>query len=245
MKIGIYGDSFGCINTKWELESLGIGPSWVDLLELQHTITNYSSSGTAFMFSYELFLNNYKNNDLNIIVVTNPSRIYVKALDGMHMFGISWLDDQYAKVKKMPLYEKKYEHLEILKSLRVYMTTWVDWKMVRHTQHALINNLWNLAPNTIVIPAFSDSIEQTEINLQDISIEELRLVDENESKNYDMGNLDCRRKCHLSVENNEILANKIISAINDGSKIIEFAKSETAVPKASKDIRYYVKHHTP
>ncbi len=243
MKIAIYGDSFGCINTKWERDLPEKGISWVDILAENHSITNYARSGTGFMFSYEMFLNEHKNHDLNIVAVSSPDRIYVKALDGMHMFGVGWLDLQYEHVKKLPFYAKKDIHLEILKSLRVYMELWADWDMIRNTQHALVNNLWNLAPNTIVIPAFKDSIEQTTENLHEIAAHELLLFDKTSHDKFDFSQMDCRRKCHLSVENNKVLADLIISAMSTGKKFIEMKKEDVLLPTASNDFSYYVRQH--
>ena len=83
MKIGIYGDSFACINTKWgdsKVDNPTLGISWVEILEnAGHHINNFAKSGTAVMFSYENFLREHKNNDLNIFIVTSPTRLYVNA----------------------------------------------------------------------------------------------------------------------------------------------------------------------
>ena len=206
MKIGIYGDSFACINTKWgdsKVDNPTLGISWVEILEnAGHHINNFAKSGTAFMFSYENFLREHKNNDLNIFIVTSPTRLYVNALDGMPIFGYDWVENEYAKVKKLPFYLKQQNHLDILKSVKVYLELWADWEMVTHTQHVLVNNLWNLAPNTIVIPAFVDSIEHTTMNLFDAAKYELRLVNEIEHKKFNFMYLDCQRKCHFSIMKN-------------------------------------------
>ena len=111
MKIAVYGDSFACINTKWDeikLDRPQYGISWVEILEnAGHQINNFAESGTAFMFSYENFVREHKNHDLNIFVLTYPSRVYVKELNGIRIFGYGWVDSEYDRVKKLPFYPKQ------------------------------------------------------------------------------------------------------------------------------------------
>lgn len=244
MKIGVYGDSFSCINTKWDTSKAlnsHLGISWVEFLEnAGHEITNFAESGTAFMFSYEHFLKNHRNFDINIFVVTNPQRVYVKELDGIKIFDWEWAESEYRRIKKLPFYPKKDLHLEIIDSVRVYMKSWIDWEMVTHVQHVLVNNLWNLAPNTLVIPAFEDSMMQTTVNLNSAAKYELKFVDEKEHKNFDFGWLDCKRKCHFSNENNIVLGQLILDAIKKQDKILEFSLDKLVKP-ANSDFYFYVR----
>jgi len=244
MKIAIYGDSFACINTKWDsgkMDKAHLGISWVEILEnAGHEITNFAESGSAFMFSYENLLKEHRNHDLNIFVVTDPQRTYIKALDGIKLFGFTWAESEYERVKKLPFYPRKVVHLEILKSARAYLEHWADWEMMTHVQQVLVTNLWNIAPNTIVIPAFSDSIEQTNTNLFDTAKYELELVNSKEFEKFDFGYLDCQRKCHFSNENNIVLGNKLLDAINNNQTIVTFAISECVRP-AGNDFYFYVR----
>ena len=248
MKIAIYGDSFGCINTKWDdnkSDNPDLGLSWVEILEHQgHEIDNFSKSGSAFMFSYENFLREHKNYNLNIFVVTSPQRLYIKALDGMCMFGWTWAENEYQRVSQLPPYPRKNTHLEILKSVSVYLREWADWEMTKHVQHIIVNNLWNMAPNTIVIPAFNDSIEQTTDNLVDISTQELKLVDEHIYNNFNFSWQICHRKCHLSKENNKLVADLIVDAINNNKKIIGVSKDYIAKP-SNPDFSFYITQAKP
>ena len=247
MKLGIYGDSFACINTRWDFprdDSPHLGISWIELLENSgHQINNYAISGSAFMYSYEKFLMEHKNNDLNIFVVSSPHRVYVKQLDGMRLFGHTWVDGEYQRVKNLPWYPRQQIHLEILKSAETYLKLWVDWDMIAHIQHVLVNNLWNLAPNTIVIPGFPNCIEQTSINLFYAAKYELKLVNEIEHKNFNFGRLDCKRKCHFSNENNIILGNKVVRAIDNNEKIVTLHVDELVKP-AHDDFYFYVKSYS-
>jgi len=247
MRIALYGDSFACINTKWGdtgTDRPEKGLSWGELLENHgHTISNFAKSGTAFMFSYDHFLREHKNFDLNIFVVTSPERLYVKALDGMCMFGWPWADSEHERVSKLPPYPRKEIHLEILKSVKIYLRDWVDWEMMTHVQHLLVNNLWRLAPNTIVIPAFENSMEQTTDDLFSAAKHELKLVNEEAYNNFDFGWLDCQRKFHFSEENNKVIADLIIDAIENNKKIVSVSTSDMIKP-SNFDFSFYVKEHT-
>jgi hypothetical protein len=252
MKIAIYGDSFACINTLWDRPGIeintDIGPSWIEILERAgHSISNFAVSGTAFMFSYETFLTEYRNHDLNIFVVTTPQRIYVKALDGLPMFGYSWAESQYDRIKKSSFYPKKQVHLEILASVQGYLKHWIDWAMLEHVQHVLVNNLWSLASNTLIIPAFSDSIAQTSANLFDAAKHELKLVDENTHNQFDYNFLDCRRACHFSQENNQVLASKILNAITEGASnsFVTMDLKDVVKPKKSSNFAFYALSRKP
>jgi hypothetical protein len=153
---------------------------------------------------------------------------------------LAWTDSEYERVNQLPFYPRKDIHLEILRSVKTYLEQWVDYEMVIHMQQVLVNNLWNLAPETIVIPAFSDSMAQTDINLFYVSKHELKLVDEQEYKKFDFGYLDCRRKCHLSNENNVVLGNKVLDAIVNKQKIVTLHTDESVKP-ANNDFYFYVK----
>lgn len=245
MKIAIYGDSFAAhqlhikdSNGKILQEHLGRG--WPEILEDYYEIKNFGESGTAFMYSYELFLQHYSEYDLNIFIVTTPYRTYVRALDGILIIGLDYVDENITRIKKGPFYDKKYIHLEILKSIRVYLELWQDIEMLRHIQHGLVNNLWNLAPNTLVIPVFEDSIGQTNFNLQDLAGLELTMIDSNIRHRllYPII-LDCKRKCHFSEENNKVMAKLILSAIKSEKRIFEADPTDLVMP--SKDLNFYIK----
>jgi len=251
MKIAVYGDSFAGMNTRFFVGSYApedAGPAWVELLEDEgnHVVCNFSKPGTAFQYSYEKFLENYKSFDLNIVVVSFPERTHIKALDGILVFGEDWINVEVNRIKKSPWYPSKDRHLRILESVRVYLTDWVDWEMRKHIQHLQVNNLWRLAPNTIVIPGFSSSIEQTTKNLNDLAEAELALVDPEENKinplgkSYRYKTIVCRRKCHFSKENNRMLYEQIVKAIETGQQILEPDMSLLVKPSKS-DYYYYVK----
>jgi hypothetical protein len=253
MKIAVYGDSFACNNTRFFPSDDGLKPesnfgsAWIELLEdeLGHSVTNFAIPGSAFMYSYEKFLDNYEKFDINIFVVTSPHRLYVKELDGMLLFGADWVDHLEKSVQHKEWYSDKDKHLRILDSIKTYMLDWVDWNMVRHIQHVLVNNLWSLKPNTIVIPAFSNSIQQTSKNLDDGAFYELSMIDSDAYGEYPLGKIKsgkavvCKRKCHFSAENNYVIFTLIKQALENGRLVIELDKDLLIKPKVA-DYFYYV-----
>lgn len=243
MKIGIYGDSFACIHTKWVMSKSfnhHLGLSWVELLEeAGHDITNFAQSGSAFMFSYKKFLKNYKDFDLNIFVVTNWSRIYIEKLPEILIHGSPSCDVEYDRIMKSPNYKEKDEHIKILKSLKTYMEIWADWDMVKHTQQVLCQNIFNICPNTILIPVFEDSLIDGRGALWNACLHELFLCDERAYNKFDFLNLDCQRKCHFSEENNEVLAKEVLAAIDQKKQYVGLDLS--LLKKPSKDFNFYVR----
>jgi len=237
MKIGIYGDSFACINTKYEskIATDGDEKSWVEMLEEEHEITNFAVMGTAFMFSYEIFLKEHKNFDLNIFVVSDHTRTYIKELDGIKIMG-AYDQKLFDQAKKLPFYPKQQIHLDILKSVKPYIELWADWEMIRHVQHVLVKNLWNLSPNTLVIPGFHDSIEGSTVGLNNLAMHELKLMTKKEvdTRFY------CLRKCHFSKENNNVLAKLVKDAIEKKKKILQLSLDDVVTP-SNPNLGFYIK----
>jgi hypothetical protein len=197
------------------------------------------------MYSYEKFLENHETNDLNIFVVTSPDRTYVKALDGILVFGEEWINYEVKRLNKITWYPSKSKHLRILESLRVYLNDWVDWEMNEHVQHVLVNNLWNINTNTMVIPAFYNSIEQSKDGLNECAFQELKMINPELGntmpigKTFDGKTVQCKRRCHFSPENNRIIYNLVANGINTGEKIVTLRQDQLVKPKIE-DYFYYV-----
>lgn len=241
MNIAIYGDSYGCWLSKWDTGKKfndHLGLSWVEILEHQgYNVTNFCESGSAFLFSYEKFLEQHKNFDLNIFIVTQWTRLYVKALDGIKIFGHASPDVESKKIKKMPFYPRKELHLRILSSVKSYMQDWIDWDQITYIQHGLVNNLWNLAPNTLVIPGFDDSLEQRQTGLWTASKHELVLCDQDKFNKFNLMKLNCHRKCHFSEENNQVIADLVTNSIKNSDKILNIDLSKFKKP--GKEFSFY------
>lgn len=247
MKISIYGDSFGSINTRWDHPRFAevtrhLGDSWVDIIEQSHSITNYAVSGSAFLHGYELFTRHHTEADLNIFLISSPYRTYVKALDGILMFGPEWLDSEYRRVKAAPDYPRKYDHLDIMDSLKVYFELWADWQTITMVQQAVVGNIPNISNNTIIVPCFDNSIANASYNLNDLANYELSLIDPIRYAAFDFSKLHCRRKCHFSRENNMVMASAFLAAIDSGQKTLSVNKSDILTP-VGHPFDFYISDH--
>lgn len=246
MKIAIYGDSYGCWLSKWDTGkkfNTHLGLSWVEILENSgHDITNFCESGSAFLFSYENFFKNHKNFDLNIFIVSQWTRIYVKALDGIKIFGHASPDVEAERVKKLPFYTNQALHLRILASVKTYMQDWIDWDIIPHVQHGLVNNLWNMSPNTLVISGFDDSLDHKTFSLFSASKHELMLCDKEKYEKFDFTMLNCHRKCHFSEENNKVIADLVIDSINTSQKIVNIEVLKLQRPQ--REFSFYATQQT-
>jgi len=158
------------------------------------------------------------------------------------VFGSYWAREEMKRLRAGPWYEKRDIHIEILQSVEIYLDKWVDWEMLKHIQHVLVDNLRNLG-NTLVVPAFPDSMRQTTDNLFDLAKYEMKLVNEQRYNEFDFLWLVCKRTCHFSGENNRMIADKILAAIDAGDKIFTLEKSDLIVP--TKDFDYYVDSNKP
>ena len=95
---------------------------------------------------------------------------------------------------------------------------------------------------SLVIPGFDDSIEQTTLNLNDLARYELSLVDPVQHAAFDFHMLDCKRKGHFSAENNKVLHNLITRAISQGDKYLKVTKDDIVKP-ANSDFSFYAVMH--
>ena len=76
MKIGIYGDSWGCFNFD---EVDNIDSAWPELLKRQgYLVDNYCVVGETFFNVYQKFKENYLNYDVNIFLIPRLGRLYIK-----------------------------------------------------------------------------------------------------------------------------------------------------------------------
>jgi hypothetical protein len=230
MKIGIFGDSYAALNASPGVKHLG--PAWVEHLALEHEVTNFAEPGTAFRWSYELFLEHKDKFDLCIVVVTDPTRIYIKALENIpnkitgHFFASPTHTDAFRRITTNP------GILKILDSIDIWYNNWRDHDFELHLHNLMIKNL--LTYNVLVIPGFPNSVEnynQQGKNLTDIQFWELLQID----PDFDVYTMGCKRKCHLSEENNLVLFELVKEAINNKDKILNLDISKFKKPAKSLD----------
>ena len=207
MKIGVFGDSY-C----HDYDAMGAGNySWYNVLRSYgHDVTTFGQAGASLLWSAKQLVQHHDKFDFIIWVITNPMRISIELDEkpyAIHFTSTS--APAFTKFLKLDSSKSKVHAVEM----------WFKYLMDTDEQHLIAKALLHLYKNTydnlLMVPAFCDSIypyatDSNMFNLYDLCAKE--------AKHYgsDVGFLlsHDRRQCHLSIENNAILA----SLINDNLK---------------------------
>lgn len=234
MKIGIYGDSYTVLNTGPGSND-AVGLSWVEHLSQIHEIKNFGKTGTSFRWSYQLFLENQEQFDFNIIIVSSPSRLYIKSLDNHPKKPNGHLFNQDAFIEEFKRrVGRNDETFNILDSISVWVKKCMDHQFEDHLHRLMINNVLSFN-NVLIIPGFSDSVKDYNGNLTDLQAWELLQID----PSFDnFGNMKDLRKCHLTERNNRTLYELVVDAINQKEKVLRIDTS--FFEKPDKTLDYYV-----
>jgi hypothetical protein len=140
---------------------------------------------------------------------------------------------------------KDKHSLKIFQAVISYYQLIHNYEYAIDTQNALLSQILN--HNTIVIPCFNDSIKETETSLIDWYKKENEFMKFNKiqptkriglikPKGY--SKVIDGRACHLTEENNVVLANLIEDAIKTDK--VKLNLSVDQVVKPSKDVDYYI-----
>jgi hypothetical protein len=185
MKIAIYGDSFA--DPSWNTASYN---SWSELLKNNCDVVNFAKEGSSLWWSYNIFLKENTNFDYNIFVGSIHSRIYVP-YSNIHLNAstASW------PIKnKLNLGEIYYEHF-------------FHYEREFQINQLMIRDILSYQ-NTIYIPAFEESVP---VNLPLVPLNAFSMLEEKYYgyRPYYMDN----RKCHLTLENNRVIYEKILNVL--------------------------------
>jgi len=243
MKIAVYGDSFGGINlTNIPGDNEDRGKSWVQVLSEKYNVTNFSAGGTSLFYSYEIFLQQNKNFDYNIFLITEPNRLTLNNVDNEHFkhFNLAMLD-VFSKVTEN---SNTGNDKKVIDALLGYYSYIHNQKYIDICHALMVNSIININQNSLIIPCFPTSIPG---NTSLVEITDYELLDQIlylKDKGYRMWKLiDNKwtfadyRKCHLSEENNRILANIIDNSITNKTNILDIKLND--YQKAGKDIEFY------
>jgi hypothetical protein len=113
-----------------------------------------------------------------------------------------------------------------------YSTYILNTKKEDEMKRLMLQEVKRLRPDTIFIPAFySDRVADLDIDLSHISGMELQSFNTTRDKlaSNPIPLLDIR-KCHLTDENNRMVFNKVLSAIDNQDTDIRFAESDFVKP---------------
>lgn len=183
MNIGIYGDSYASANSpnavKWyellakKLELDDPVPqkkSWLSWFKKNKeetvrtpTTTNinvYSFAGSSLFYTYNKFKENCKKNDLNIVMVTGPTR-YTKSLylTSTKLTHVITSEPQIDNVIQM--HAGKLTPAD--KNRLIFLKGWfksLDYDFCVEMQELMLEKMEAMHSNTIFYPCFSDSFSK-------------------------------------------------------------------------------------
>ncbi len=204
MKVGVYGDSFGAgfahkIPNGFLPKLSHIGKSWVEILSEDYHVSNYCEFSASLVHSVNQFVKTNHNYDSVLFLVTSPGRITMghpsKNQPLPHFIS-------YDSAKLWTERATKEGWLEQLDSVLNYYFYIYDKEHVNLIHQSLVDRIKKIRPDTIIIPNFLDSFEGITGNtLVDI----FDLENRHWNISYPIFEYDMR-KCHMTKENNEVLA---------------------------------------
>jgi len=244
MKIAIYGDSWGSLGLNEPHSYLG----WPEILANQPDVkvTNFSVVGSSLYYSYKQFIKNHSSYDINIFLITSIGRMYVSSMPhsiAKHVNGLSNVLENKETFKQLTNLDKatKEQIEKINDALVLYYVYLHNDEQDHDIFNALLYHAKSLTNNTIFIPCFK---QPDQLSLLDIYEMENRVSGASEKYflqgieiNSILGDKCLRdnRVCHLTKRNNEILAEKIINAINNNMKSIDLSITDFVEPTESID----------
>lgn len=223
MKIGIFGDSFASDEKKNPTDS------WIDILRKSHDVENHAYNGTNLYFSISKIKEHYKKYEKIIFVVTQPSRIkiadHIPCYDSMKRYVAHWpmVNRLIEDANKHEIYDGPL--IDAYNAVLDYYKFIQDDTYDNYIHNLMLDDIVKICHNVILIPAFKNSIQGNHNSLIEVR------TNENKAWSYDYfipeGFRD-ERNCHLTVENNIILAKKAEEWL-DGSPV-EIRLDDFATP---------------
>ena len=204
MNIGVFGDSYCDRNlTKNK-------PSWFELLRNHgHKVTSYGAGGSSTLYSAKLIEKHAAQYDFVIWCATNPMRLSIQIDESPHNlhFTASNSHDQKhftldsSKVKCNLASNYYHQLLEIDD----------DGLVCR----SLINYQLQKRDNLMIIPCFYDPLA-TDFNLYNVCEQEAQYYFPSTSIPEVYLTFNDIRRCHLSIDNNQILSDLVAANLSSG-----------------------------
>ena len=240
MKIAIYGDSWASEHLNNPHEYLG----WPEILAKQpgYEVTNFAVPGSSLYFSYKKFLDNHKNYEVNIFLITVSGRLYVKSIPEHNDHKTSKHIPNLLNVinrKKQYISSDSVIRNRIIKiydALENYYEYLQDDEYDVLVDTALVHHAKSISTNTIFIPGFPGYDDFALIHVYKMENESMGADEKYFSKGIHVNTeldgklLTDSRVCHLTKRNNEIFAEKLINAIGEDNFSFKFSINDFVAP---------------
>ena len=210
MRVGVFGDSFA---TRWMRTHErykghpgfdDIGKPWFEYLP--YNVETFGESGSDIYYSYDLYLQNYKKFDKTVFIATAPGRLSVKDYKNEYRHYNS---NVIAEIHKSRSSGKEAEFLDSVIGFFKYVQDF-DREVT----------VWNLIKddvkkdrNCLFIEGFGDNglkdIFQMENSVWGVTFKDTHSPD---IKDF--------RYCHMTKENNQILASKVENCLSNSQDLV-------------------------
>ena len=218
-KVGIYGGSYAYeyqqhIDDTDDIiknRRLDIGVGWPTLLRETYDVSNYSIPGCSTYFSYKKFIENHKRMDFNIFLPTPPTRLSVEDDDDVYHINPGFSTDQLRNLAKQSRENKTGKYLPLMDladAVDGYYKCILDVAENELYVKLLTDYIKTFDPNCLVVKTSSNGPNE----LNQVSNMESKALKYDYFNVFKHGDLDLRY-CHLTKENNEIVAQKITNHI--------------------------------
>lgn len=213
-KIGVFGDSF--TNLKSEENPT---PTWVDILNEKYDVTNFGLTSSNLYYSVNEFIKNHKNFDKIIFVATAPGRLQIAdwiTVNKEHKYIAGINSAKY--VLKRSIIRRPISFTDDIKlayqAAIDYYLYLDDFRINNFIQQLMIDKVKELRPDSILIPtnisSFGEPRSMNVKTLVDIYMKENIAWEE---KEFNDQKKDIRN-CHITAENNVILAKQVEEWLN-------------------------------
>lgn len=224
MKLGIYGDSYAHCNAKNKSFWVNVLASLLSKPSDEVKIYNYAQAGSSLYFSYKNFRETHHQHDLNIFLVTEPSRYPAKFKPSFSTREFCLTGIVNIEQIEIDFYEKLTEEEKILlNDLRSWFKVSPEPYMADMAD-IMVESIEKLNNNTIIYPCFINSLKDDKFKkfnldkylhpMHSFWYRQLELFDI-EYKNFRA--LEKHTiSAHLTVEFNEFFAKVLYSKITTG-----------------------------
>lgn len=213
MHIGVFGDSFAdyCVRNR------DVTP-WFDIVrQHSYSLVTHAKCASSLNFSFEQFIRNHSKYDKVIFIAAPPGRITIP--DHYREFEKSKLDflqHQMSSlvdfhIKEAPVLKASDEIIAHLHAAKSYFLFLHDDYLEEITRLAQVSYIKQLRPDALILSMVPKETDY--LSLMQVSKTEISASNHN---HLPPGPFFDKRQCHMSQENNEIFANKIMQWIDTG-----------------------------
>lgn len=232
MKVAIFADSFGDPNIlpgypdREVFDSVGL--SWPELLSQEFDVTNFAKCGTGLYYSYKLFCEHHAKFDKIIILPSQAGRFTVLLPDTQTEFHcvpgfVHSMEKHLANYPSIKLQDR-----QVLTAAMDYIIHVLDLEREHTFNKLMVEDIKKMRPDTIIVDAFQPTINKgsTLGHMATLELEYWKITPQH-LRNFDATDI---RKCHLSVENNYMVFEKVKNVLNGVSSTVELSNDSFRAP---------------